>query len=130
MMPEGAGTMGPRSGPTDALPPANLPDPAGDGPERKAYPDETPVRIDRPRYHWYHKMYAVLFITFCLEVGIFLVVFPWTDYWEANYFSGLVPELREWWENPYVRGAVSGLGAVNVWIAVVEAFRLRRFARH
>jgi len=28
-----------------------------------------------------------------------------------------------------VRGAVSGLGIVNVYISLVEIFRLRRFAR-
>ena len=31
--------------------------------------------------------------------------------------------------NTYLRGAISGLGVVNLYIAVVEAFRLRRFAR-
>jgi hypothetical protein len=29
----------------------------------------------------------------------------------------------------YVRGAVSGLGAVNLYISFVEILRLRRFAR-
>jgi hypothetical protein len=34
-----------------------------------------------------------------------------------------------YWFNAYVRGAVSGLGIVNVYIALLEIFRLRRFAR-
>jgi hypothetical protein len=29
----------------------------------------------------------------------------------------------------YVRGAISGLGVVNLYVAFVEIFRLRRFAR-
>jgi hypothetical protein len=75
-------------------------------------------------------MWAVLFITFCLEVGIFLVVYPWTPWWENNYFSNLLPQWRFYWDNMYVRGAISGLGVVNLYISFVEALRLRRFARH
>ena len=28
----------------------------------------------------------------------------------------------------YLRGAISGLGVVNLYISLIEAFRLRRFA--
>jgi hypothetical protein len=89
-----------------------------------------PVPVRRPAYSWHHKMWAVLFITFCLEVGIFLVVYPWTPWWEGNYFSNLLPQFRLYWDNMYVRGAISGLGVVNLYISFVEALRLRRFARH
>jgi hypothetical protein len=88
-----------------------------------------PVSIERPAYRWYHKMSAVLFITFCLEIGLFLVIWPWTDYWEGNYFALLVPEWHPYWTNLYVRGAISGLGVVNLYIAFAEMFRLRRFSR-
>ena len=59
-------------------------------------------------------MSAVVFITFCLEIGLFLLIFPWTEYWDGNYFSSLLPQLRDYWNNMYVRGAVSGLGVVNL----------------
>lgn len=88
-----------------------------------------PVPVGRPVYHWYHKMTAVLFVTFCLEIGIFLVIFPWTGYWDNNYFAAYIPEWHQYWDNMYVRGAVSGLGVVNVYISLIEVFRLRRFAR-
>jgi hypothetical protein len=88
-----------------------------------------PVVVPRPRYRWYHKMSAVLFATFCLEIGLFLLIFPWTEYWDSNYFSSLMPEWHTWWENPYVRGAVSGIGIVNLYVSFIEIFRLRRFAR-
>ena len=31
---------------------------------------------------------------------------------------------RDLWNNSYVRGAVSGLGLVNVWIAMAEVFQM------
>jgi hypothetical protein len=57
------------------------------------------------------------------------LIFPWTEYWDGNYFSALMPRMRDFWDNLYVRGAVSGLGMVNLYISFVEIFRLRRFAR-
>jgi hypothetical protein len=88
-----------------------------------------PGHAPEPVYHWYHKMSAVIFITFCLEIGLFLLIFPWTDYWPANYFSNAIPLWSNYWDNMYVRGAVSGLGVVNLYISFLEIFRLRRFAR-
>ncbi len=83
-----------------------------------------------PPPRWYHKVSAILFITFCLEIGFFLLVFPWTEYWDSNYFSGLFPSWIPYWDNMYVRGAISGMGVVNLYISFIEIFRLRRFSRH
>jgi hypothetical protein len=92
-------------------------------------PMAIPSPQQRPVYHWYHKMSAVIFITFCLEIGLFLLIFPWTDYWPVNFFSTAVPALGAYWDSMYLRGAVSGLGVVNLYISLIEIFRLRRFAR-
>jgi hypothetical protein len=87
-----------------------------------------PVAVERPHYRWYHKMSAILFITFCLEIGFFLLIFPWTEFWDSNYFSSLIPEWHQYWDNMYVRGGISGIGVVNLYISFVEMFRLRRFS--
>ena len=78
---------------------------------------------------WFRRLSSVLFVVFCFELGLFLLVYPWTDAWADNYFSVTLPgsALSTWrtlWNNPYVRGGVSGLGLVNVWIAVAEVFRM------
>src|SRR5215471_5944919 len=88
-----------------------------------------PVAVARPRFRWYHKMSAVLFATFCLEIGCFLLIFPWTEYWDSNYFSALIPAFRAYWDNMYVRGALSGIGVINLYIAFTEMLRLRRFSK-
>jgi hypothetical protein len=94
-----------------------------------AEPQQGPAPVPPPAYRWHHKLTAVVFIAFCLEIGMYLAIVPWTESWDGNYFSGLLPQLRPFWGNLYVRGAVSGLGAVNLYITLVEVFRLRRFAR-
>jgi hypothetical protein len=81
------------------------------------------------KFRWYHKVSAVLFIIFCLEIGLFLLVYPWTDNWDANLFGTLAPQWHTFWENSYVRGGVSGVGVLNLIISFTEIFRLRRFSR-
>jgi hypothetical protein len=71
---------------------------------------------------------ALLIVIVCLELGLFLLVFPWTDYWTSNYFATFVPKYFWVWESPYFKGAISGLGVVNLFICFSEIFRLRRFS--
>lgn len=87
------------------------------------------MQIDRPssRYLWVQKVVGILYAIFCFEVGIFLLVLPWSRYWDYNYFSSL-PLWRSWWASDYVRGAVSGLGLINLYVSFGEVFALRRFA--
>ncbi len=88
-----------------------------------------PVPVPRLQYRWYHKASALVLILFCMELGLFLVVYPWTEAWDGNLFSGIVPEWHGYWTNPYVRGAVSGVGVLDLYISFLEILRLRRFAR-
>ena len=90
----------------------------------QAFPETQPTRLLR----WRQIAGSLLFIIFCFELGLFLVVFPWLEYWDRNWFSSFIPEWRGYWGNPFVRGAVSGVGALNIYIALGEIFRLRRFA--
>ena len=80
----------------------------------------------RQAYPWYQKLSSILLIIFCLELGCFLLVFPWVGVvWDNNFFSSLLH--HGYWDSGYLRGAVSGLGVVNLYIAFVETLRLRRF---
>lgn len=66
----------------------------------------------------------ILFTLFCIEIGIVLVILPWTPFWDNNFFFGLTSQLDEFWLSNYLRGAVSGVGLVNIWIGLGEAWRL------
>ena len=81
-----------------------------------------------PVARWYRKFGAVIFIVFTFEVGVFLAVFPWMESWDTNWVPTLAPWVREVWMNPYVRGGLSGLGLVDVYISFLEIFRMRRFS--
>lgn len=55
-----------------------------------------------------------------LEVGLLLILVPWSSFWDHNYFADSLPLLRDAIANNYVRGAVSGLGLLNVYAALAE----------
>lgn len=93
--------------------------------ERRVDSESQP--LPQPVKHtWYHKLGIFLFIIVCFEVGAFLMVFPWTPQWDTNSLVGYFPWLRGIWGNSYFRGALSGLGLLNIYISLGEVSRLRR----
>lgn len=80
-------------------------------------------------YRWYHKLTGVLMVILYFEIGLFLMFFPWSDFWKPNFLGNLSPEWGLFWQNPFFRGAISGLGVINIYISILEAFHLRRFSQ-
>jgi hypothetical protein len=56
----------------------------------------------------------LLLVAYFIEVGLLLVLVPWSPFWERNYFVTAYPVIYEIVRNNYLRGAVSGLGVVNL----------------
>jgi hypothetical protein len=56
----------------------------------------------------------LLLVAYFIEVGLLLVLVPWSPFWERNYFLTALPALQDFVRNNYLRGAVSGLGVVNL----------------
>ena len=69
-------------------------------------------------------MMPLLLAAFFLEVGFVLLVVPWSSYWDRNFLSQAWPPLHAVLTSNYVRGAISGLGIVNVLAAVTEVAEL------
>jgi hypothetical protein len=45
---------------------------------------------------------------------LLLIVLPWSSFWDHNYFGQIVPALLPILRNNFIRGAVSGLGVINL----------------
>jgi len=82
---------------------------------------------ERPPAHhfqgWQRRLLGFCFSLFALEVGLFLVVFPWRDSWDLNWIPIQNAKLRLIWMSPYFRGFVSGLGLLDIYIAFAEAIK-------
>jgi hypothetical protein len=58
---------------------------------------------------------------FFVQVGLLLIIIPWWPaFWEHNYFAMAWPPLRVMLSNNFVRGAVSGLGVVNLFAGFAD----------
>ena len=66
-------------------------------------------------------MATLLSVLSSLLVGLILSVAPWTGLWDGNYLIQPHPLMRSLLLNAFTRGAVTGLGLVNLLLALNEA---------
>ena len=69
---------------------------------------------------------AILYVVICFEMGVFLFLFPWIPLWSENFFMAHYPWVASFAQNYYLRGGISGLGLIDVFLALHEVWRLRR----
>ncbi len=84
-------------------------------------PTASPTQRSRSQF-----LTHLFFTLFCLEIGLVLLLLPWTHLWDNNYFFSVTTQWNELWFSFYLRGAISGLGLLNLWIGLAEVRRLRR----
>jgi hypothetical protein len=65
-----------------------------------------------------NRILRALLVVLCFEMGALLLYLPWTSFWEQNYFLSHFPVLMPVLLHPSFRGAVSGLGVVDIILAI------------
>ena len=101
----------------------------GEGSAPEQYPP-APAAAEPRQKRIRRRIWAVCFALFAFEIGAFLLLFPWMDSWSLNHLPGFIPkyagELQDIWDDPYFKGAISGLGVLNVYIAFRQVVSLLR----
>jgi hypothetical protein len=72
---------------------------------------------------WLRRFGVLLFVFLCATIGVMLMILPWRPEWTDNPLLFSYPTVRELLATGFVRGLVSGLGLLNVWIGFWEAVR-------
>lgn len=111
--------------PSLATSPAPVPAPSdgpasgmGDGPRRA----ESTPRIPR----WLERFELVLRVMLRMYIGLAICYAPWSPmFWDQNPLFLQYPGLGVFAASGAVRGLVSGLGLLNLWIAFQDAIRYR-----
>ncbi len=70
---------------------------------------------------WMQRIFLVIFVLLCIEIGLVLVAVPWTSAWNDNGLLINFPNLKSFLRLGFVRGIVSGIGILDVWIGIWEA---------
>lgn len=71
-----------------------------------------------------------MFAAYFLEAGFVLIVAPWSGFWEHNRFAETHAAIGLLVNNPFVRGAVSGIGVVTVVAGLAEVGAAISSRRH
>ena len=87
------------------------------------------------------RLSVIFYIILCFEIGLVLTVLPWVPHgwwglsdWGNNYFLVLASRkvgfgIQRFIASGWVRGAVSGIGILNLGMGVWEIFNFRRTVR-
>ena len=63
----------------------------------------------------------IILILLALEAGLFLLLAPWSNAWNEFFLPGYFSPFRPILTNHFVRGALTGLGLINLWVSVSTA---------
>jgi hypothetical protein len=81
------------------------------------------------------KLTVLFFIVICFEVGILLVYLPWHPSWNENHLLVYAVDRLHWsWvvgtvTSGYFRGAVTGLGLLNIMLGGWEIVNFKKTVR-
>lgn len=85
-------------------------------------PQRTPRRIPR----WLERAELFLRVLLRMYIGVAVCYLPWSrSFWDQNPLFAHFPLLGAFAAHGAVRGLVSGLGILNLWIAFHDALRRR-----
>ena len=93
--------------------PERSPKPGQDGSEAGPGPARS--------FHWMARLETVIRIVVRLYLGLLVFALPWLAFWTQNNLFTYSPVLHALATNGFVRGVFSGLGLLNVILALMEA---------
>ena len=97
-------------------------------PNESAPSEDVPVSgHSQPRIpHWLMRTELYLRVLLRMYIGLAICYAPWSQlFWDQNPLFVQFPTLAIYAANGAVRGIISGLGLLNIWIALQDAIRHR-----
>lgn len=77
------------------------------------------------------KITVIVYIVISFEIGILLLFLPWSPWWHDNFFLYFItgklhaPWVATFLTHKAVRGAVTGIGVLNILAGAYEIFKFR-----
>ena len=85
-----------------------------------------PIPAANPAPIWLQRMSLFILVLFCVYLGVIVTVIPWwKDVWDKNTYFTTHQQLWAILRLGPVRGVISGLGLLDIWIGVSEAINYR-----
>jgi hypothetical protein len=91
-------------------------------------PEQEPLAVHSQQRipHWLVRTELYLRVLLRMYIGLAICYAPWSQlFWDQNPIFVQFPTLAIYAANGAVRGIISGLGLLNIWIALQDAIRHR-----
>jgi hypothetical protein len=93
-----------------------------DKPALQPVPRTLPSRIPG----WLIGVELILFVILRVYVGLLVFLLPWRNIWTTSAWINHWPTVANMLAQGWMRGLVSGLGLLNIWIGLAALFQRRR----
>jgi len=74
---------------------------------------------------WVSRIFLVIEVMIWVELGMILVIVPWTRAWSDNGLVLNYPRIREFLSMDFIRGVVTGIGLLDIWAGVWQAIHYK-----
>jgi hypothetical protein len=96
------------------------------GPLKPPLPQEiTPAATPAHPPVWAQRLLLVIEVGVAIWAGMFVLVLPWTRLWSENPLLAAWPAVHHILNLNFVRGMISGVGMIDVWMGILDALHYR-----
>jgi hypothetical protein len=94
--------------------------------EQEPAPASEEAAADAVAPVWLQRLSLFVLVLFCVYLGVLVTILPWwTRVWDHNGLIDSHPALAAVLHTGAMRGLISGLGLLDIWIGVSEAIHYR-----
>ena len=100
--------------------------------QAEMFPEGSPPAAEpfEPAPIWLQRLSLGVLVIFCLYLGGILIYLPWwKQMWDDNSFLLDYPTLHHYILLGWVRGLVSGIGLLDLWIGISEIVHYREYRK-
>ena len=85
-----------------------------------------PESQEEPVPVWLQRLSLFVFVALCIYMGVLVLILPWWPrVWDQSPLMLQHPALSQFAHKGLVRGIVSGVGLLDIWIGISEAVNYR-----
>lgn len=100
----------------------------GEAAQRPAQRNGRPQSLPAPAPVWLQRLSLVVLVLFCFYIGGLLTVLPWWPrYFDSNAWLLAHPAIGSFLSRSWMRGILSGIGLIDIWIGVSELLNYRDY---
>jgi hypothetical protein len=85
----------------------------------------SPAQSEAPPPVWMQRLAIISTVIICCWIGFILAALPWLPQWTENSLISDFPNVRWLLGTGFVRGLVTGIGVLDLWIGISEAVHYR-----